>query len=91
MRDVQLTEIGIRNGPKDILARLSKYAEKDSTISAAEKSARELTKSNALDDMIYSMSVQFSRWLWNTAQEMSRCRQIFLIYIMLGYVCQPGE
>lgn len=47
MRDVQLTEIGIRNGPKDILARLSKYAEKDSTISAAEKSARELTKSNA--------------------------------------------
>ncbi|QKX62540.1 uncharacterized protein TRUGW13939_09701 [Talaromyces rugulosus] len=45
IRDIQLMEIGTRKGPKDFLAGLSKCVEKDSTISAAEKQAWELTKS----------------------------------------------
>jgi exonuclease 3'-5' domain-containing protein 1 len=46
IRDVQLMEIGTRKGSKDFVLGLSKCVAKDSTISAAEKKAWELTKSN---------------------------------------------
>lgn len=39
VRDIQLIELGTRKGPKDFLASLDKYIEKDSTISATEKKA----------------------------------------------------
>jgi exonuclease 3'-5' domain-containing protein 1 len=46
IRDVQLMELGTRNGPKDFLAGLDRCVEKDSTISATEKKAWGLTKGN---------------------------------------------
>jgi exonuclease 3'-5' domain-containing protein 1 len=39
-------EIGTRKGPKDFLAGLGRCVEKDSTISAAEKTIWQLTKHN---------------------------------------------
>jgi exonuclease 3'-5' domain-containing protein 1 len=46
IRDVQLMELATRQGSKDFIAGLSKCVEKDSSISAAEKNAWELTKRN---------------------------------------------
>jgi exonuclease 3'-5' domain-containing protein 1 len=46
IRDVQLMELGTREGAKDYLAGLDRCVEKDSTISATEKKAWGLIKGN---------------------------------------------
>ncbi|KAL3462798.1 ribonuclease H-like domain-containing protein [Aspergillus heterothallicus] len=46
IRDVQLMELGTRKGAKDFLAGLGKCVVKHSTVSAVEKQAWELIKSN---------------------------------------------
>lgn len=46
IRDVQLMELGTREGAKDFLAGLDRCVEKDSTISPTEKKALEVIKGN---------------------------------------------
>ncbi|CAG8219518.1 unnamed protein product [Penicillium salamii] len=48
IKDVQLMELGTREGAKDFLAGLDRCVEKDSTISATEKKAWKLIKDNGL-------------------------------------------